>query len=83
MTSDGSGLEERIKILTLQLQQQKEEMKRFETEQKRKRKEALRKQEEQLKRKLEVSSCFHTVRLYQLFLLCLIYGCSVLGSLSD
>ena len=55
MTSDGSGLEERIRLLTLQLQQKKEEMKRFQTEQKRKKKEILRQQEEQLKRKLEVS----------------------------
>ena len=70
MTSDGSGLEERIKLLKLQLQQKKEEMKRFQTEQKRKKKEVLRQQEEQLKRKLEVSGCFHTVGLYQLYLLC-------------
>ena len=55
MTSDGSGLEERIRLLKLQLQQKKDEMKRFETEQKRKKKEILRQQEEQLKRKLEVS----------------------------
>ena len=55
MTSDGSGLEERIRLLKLQLQQEKEEMKRFQTEQKRKKKEVLRQQEEQLKRKLEVS----------------------------
>ena len=53
MTSDGSGLEERIRLLKLQLQ----EMKRFQTEQKRKKKEILRQQEQQLKRKLEVSCC--------------------------
>lgn len=57
MTSDGSGLEDRIRLLKLQLQQKKEEMKRFQTEQKRKKKEVLRQQEEQLKRKLEVSGC--------------------------
>jgi lipid II:glycine glycyltransferase (peptidoglycan interpeptide bridge formation enzyme) len=82
MTSDGSGLEERIKLLKLQLQQKKEEMKRFQTEQKRKKKEVLRQQEEQLKRKLEVSGCFITVVLYQLFY----YGydgCSGLSSISD
>ena len=55
VTSDGSGLEERIRLLKLQLHQKKEEMKRFQTEQKRKKKAALRQQEEQLKRKLEVS----------------------------
>ena len=56
MTSDGSGVEERIKLLKQQLQQKKEEMKKFQNEQKRKKKAILRQQEEQLKRKLEVST---------------------------
>lgn len=82
-TSDGSDLEERIKLLKLQLQQKKEEMKRFQTEQKRKKKEILRQQEEQLKRKLEVSGCFDTVGLYQIIIFTMLYGCSVFSSLSD
>lgn len=56
-TSDGSVIEERIRVLKERLRQRKEEVKRVQSEQKRKKKAILRQQEEQLKKRLEVGWC--------------------------
>ena len=56
-TSDGSVIEERIRVLKERLRQRKEEVKIVQIEQKRKKKAILRQQEEQLKKRLEVGWC--------------------------
>lgn len=55
ITSEGSAIEARIRLLQLQLTQRKDEMKRARNEHNRKKKAMLKRQEEQLKKKLEVS----------------------------
>ncbi len=55
MTSTGSSLEARIRVLKEQLRQRKEEVKGVQNEQRRKKKAILKQQEEQLKKRLEVS----------------------------